>query len=82
MDVFCRKRCSYKFCKFHRKTPVLESFLKETPTHVFSCEICQIFKNTYFEKRLQTAASKNMQQAHKILCPITTIVSLILEALF
>ena len=24
---------------------------------VFSCEFCEIFKNTYFEKHLQTAAS-------------------------
>ena len=21
-EVFCKKRCSYKFCKIHRKTPV------------------------------------------------------------
>ena len=24
--------------------------LKETPTQVFSCEYCKIFKNTYFEE--------------------------------
>ena len=24
-DVFCKKRCSQKFCKIHRKTPVSES---------------------------------------------------------
>ena len=29
---------------------------KETPTQVFSREICEIFKNTYFEKHLRTAA--------------------------
>ena len=23
-EVFCKKRCSYKFCKIHRKTPVPE----------------------------------------------------------
>ena len=29
---------------------------KETPTQVFSCEHCEIFRNTYFEKHLWTAA--------------------------
>ena len=28
---------------------------KETPTQVFSCEYCEIFKNTYFEEHLRTA---------------------------
>ena len=32
--------------------------LKKTPTEVFSCEICEIFKNTYFEERLWTTAFK------------------------
>ena len=27
LDVFCKKRCSYKFRKIHRKTPVPESLL-------------------------------------------------------
>ena len=36
------RRCCYKFCKFHRKAPMLES-----PTQVFSCEIFEIFKNTF-----------------------------------
>ena len=30
---------------------------KETPTQVFFCEICENFKNTYFEEHLQTTAS-------------------------
>ena len=30
---------------------------KETPTQVLSFEYCEIFKNTYFEERLRTAAS-------------------------
>ena len=33
------------------------TFLKETPTQVLSCEICEIFKNTYLEEPLQTTAS-------------------------
>ena len=35
----------------------LQLFKKETPTQVFSCKICEIFKNTYFEEHLQTTAS-------------------------
>ena len=42
------------------KTLVLESLLEfyenETPTQVFSC--CEIYKNTYFEEHLRTAASE------------------------
>ena len=30
---------------------------KETPTQVFSCEHCEIFKNTYSEVHLRTTAS-------------------------
>ena len=30
--------------------------LKKTPTQVFSCEYYEIFKNTYFEEHLGTAA--------------------------
>ena len=35
------------------------TLMKETPTQVFSCEYYNIFKNTYFEKHLPTAASVN-----------------------
>ena len=36
----------------------LQVFLKKkTPTQVLSCEICEIFKNTFFEEHLQTTAS-------------------------
>ena len=31
---------------------------KETPTQVFSYEICKIFKNTYFEGHQLTATSE------------------------
>ena len=56
-EVFCKKMCSLKVCKYHRKIPVLEPvfkscrtwslqlFYKETPTQVFSCEICEIVQN-------------------------------------
>ena len=33
-----------------------------TPAQVFFCEIYEIFKNTYFEEHMQTAASKNSHQ--------------------
>ena len=63
-------RCFKKLCKFHRKTPVLEFFLKnvvslqacnvikkETPTQVFSSEIWEILKSNYFEEHLRMTAS-------------------------
>ena len=34
------------------------NFIKnEATTQVFSCEICEIFKNTYFKEHLQMTAS-------------------------
>ena len=33
------------------------TLLKGTPTQVFTSEICEIFKNTYFEEYLGTTAS-------------------------
>ena len=33
-------------------------YSKETLTQVFSCEICEIFKNIYFEEHLRTSASE------------------------
>ena len=45
--VFSKKRCSLKFPRFHRKTPVLKSVYNKvaglTPIQVFSCEICEMF---------------------------------------
>ena len=35
----------------------LQLYLKETPTQLFSCEICQIFEDTYFDEYLRTVAS-------------------------
>ena len=58
----------------HRKIPDLENsensrilikkpeseflYNKVLPTQVFSGEYCKIFKNTYFEEHLRTAASE------------------------
>ena len=35
-------------------------YLKETPTQVFSCDLCELFKNSYFENYQWTAASKDI----------------------
>ena len=35
----------------------LQLFYKETPTQVFPCKICEMFKNPYFEEHLQTTIS-------------------------
>ena len=61
-EVFYKKSCSEKFCNFHRKTPKLESLsnkgadqkekTKKRFQHVFSCEYCQIFKDTNCIKHL------------------------------
>ena len=31
----------------------LQLYQKETPTEVFSCEFCEIFKNTFFREHLR-----------------------------
>ena len=36
-------------------------FTGKTPTQVFFCEYCGIFKNTYFEEHLPTADSECMK---------------------
>ena len=35
----------------------LQVFKKETPIQVLPSEVCETFKNTYFEEHLQTTAS-------------------------
>ena len=40
---------SFFFNKVAGQDPA--SSLKETPTQVFSCEICEIFNNTYFKEK-------------------------------
>ena len=43
----------------------LQIYQKETPVQVFSCELCDIFKNTFFAKHLRATASAR--------CFLTTI---------
>ena len=50
LQLFFKKRCSQKCCKFHRKTSVSKSLFnrvagQETQTQMFSCGVYEIFKN-------------------------------------
>ena len=45
-EVFCKKTC--KFIK------------KESLAQVFSCEFCEIFKNTFFTEHFRTIASATL----------------------
>ena len=61
LEFFCKKRCSYKFCKFHRKTPVLKFFLIELQAfrrrHQRRCSSVEFTK---FWKVLRTLNLKSM----------------------
>ena len=72
-EALCKKMCSWKFHKIHRKTPVPEAFFNKVAglrpvtllkkrlwpqvcnfikkgflVQGFSCEFCEISKNTFF----------------------------------
>ena len=65
--VFYKKGILINFAKFTGKHLRQSLFLiklpatlfiqKETLTQVFSCELCEIFKNTFFTEHLRVAAS-------------------------
>ena len=40
----------------------LQLYLKKAPTQVFLCEICEIFKNTFFYSTPRVAAFSDKQQ--------------------
>ena len=42
------------------------ALLKEAPTEVFSCDICENFKNTFFYRALPVAASGNGKTFHRL----------------
>ena len=46
-------------------------YQKETPTHVFSCEICEIAKNIFFYKTPPAAAS--LSASNKCSMPLENI---------
>ena len=50
-----KNRSSHQRCSVKKR---LQLYQKDTPTQLFSCEICPIFKNTYFEENLQTTVYK------------------------
>ena len=39
--------------------------LNKTPTQVFSCETCEIFKNTFFAEHLRMTASESSKYVSK-----------------
>ena len=59
-NSFAKKAALKNFAIFTRNTSVgvpfsdPQFYYKETPTQVFSCEYCEIFKNTSFEKSLKS----------------------------
>ena len=46
---------------FHRKARVSESFLKKPTMQAFSCQICEIFKNTLFYRTPLVAATDSFR---------------------
>ena len=73
LEVFCKKRCFWKFFQIHRKTPVSRvSFLiklqaeAETLTQAFSCQFCEISRNTVFTEHLRATASSNTSKTLNI----------------
>ena len=55
--VFFRKHLHWSVFLIKLKAFRPATLSKWTPTQTFSCEYCKIFKGTYFEKYLWTAAS-------------------------
>ena len=55
-EVFFKSE-DLKACSLNLQTKRLATLLKKTPTQGFSCEMCEIFKNTYFEEHLRMTAS-------------------------
>ena len=47
----------YLYCCLFLMTWRSATLLKETPTQVFSCQICKVFKNTFFQRVPSVAAS-------------------------
>ena len=52
------------FVRFSFLITLQNKFIKESPTLVFSCEYCEIFKSTTFEKHLPTDASAETCRLH------------------
>ena len=61
-SVFFNKVAGWKpetFRSSHWRSSVKQGILKKvTPTKVFPCEFCELFKSTYFVEDLQMAGSE------------------------
>ena len=56
--VFCKERFLRNFTKSTGKQLCQSVFFNETLAQVFSYELCQIFKNTFFIEYLRVTASE------------------------
>ena len=56
--MFCKKAVLKNFAIFTGKIAALEFLFNKVGGQLFSCEYCEIFKNTYSEENLRTAASE------------------------
>ena len=58
-EMFCKKREFLKISKISEENILFErcSCSRDTPTFMFYYEICEIFKNPYFEEHLRKTAS-------------------------
>ena len=54
---FTEKHLCWSLLLLELHASCLQLYWKEIPTQVLSCQICEIFKNTYFVEHLRTAAS-------------------------
>ena len=80
-EMFCKKRCSQKFCKIHRKIPVPDylacNFIKKES--LAQVKFCKIFKNTFFIEHIWVTASAHVMnlQLFLILESVNMIIVLI-----
>ena len=66
-EVFCKKGVLRNFTKFN-------SIKKETLAQVFTCELCEIFKNTFFHRTPLVAASgKHKSLRHQCFSEISEL---------
>ena len=68
--VFSDKSVLKNFAKFTRKHLCWSLKKKNTPTQVFSCEFCEIFKNTSFYRTPPMAASVSGEKRTPTLIPV------------
>ena len=53
-EMFCKQRCSNKYCKIHRKAPMLEYLLSKVagPEACLPMNFAKTFKETCFTEQL------------------------------